>query len=145
MHFKSIVTERVIDMGSIGANKNTPSLTRTERLVNLIADDIVGSWIEDSYIDEDELEGIQNWHDLLEHLGMESAEAKEAIVEDLWDRAGTWRMWYEKEKNIPEEDKKLIFMDNEFEDENGNYQKYGQIMKLVKQRLVSKGIMKKAN
>ena len=132
-------------MGSIGANKNTPSLTRTERLVNLIADDIVGSWIEDSYIDEDELEGIQNWHDLLEHLGMESAEAKEAIVEDLWDRAGTWRMWYEKEKNIPEEDKKLIFMDNEFEDENGNYQKYGQIMKLVKQRLVSKGIMKKAN
>ena len=132
-------------MGSIGANVSTPTLTRTERLVNLIADDVVGSWIEDSYIDADELETIQNWHDLLEHLGMESAEAKEAIIDDLWDRAGTWRMWYEKPKDISEEDKKLVFMDNEFEDENGNFIKYGQIMKLVKQRLASKGIIRKGN
>lgn len=130
-------------MGSLGASK--PTLTRTERLVNLIADDIVKGWIDDAELDKDELETIQNWHDLLEHLAMESSEAKEAIIEDLWDRAGTWRMWYEKEKNIPEEDKKLIFMDNEFEDENGNFVKYGEIMKQVKKRLAEKGIMQRGN
>ena len=130
-------------MGSVGNKATVPNLTRTERLVNLIADDIVGGWIQDSYIDEDELETVQNWHDLLEHLGMEASEAKEDIIEDLWDRAGTWS-WYSN-KNIPEEDRKLVFMDNEFEDENGNFMKYGQVMKLVKQRLASKGIMQKGN
>ena len=132
-------------MGGIGASKSTskPQLTRTEKLVNLIADDIIGGWIEDSYMDEDELESIQNWHDLLEHLDMTAAEAKEDIIEDLWDRAGTWRYW-EKSK-VSEEDQKLIFMDKEFEDENGNYLKYGDVMKQVKRRLAEKGIMQRGN
>lgn len=132
-------------MGSVGANRNAVNLTRTERLVNLIADEVVQSWIDDSYMDDDEKETILNWHDLLEHLGMEASEAKEAIIEDLWDRADTWRPWYEKPKNISEEDKKLIFMDNEFEDENGNFIKYGEIMKQVKKRLAEKGIMQRGN
>lgn len=135
-------------MGSVGANKGTvqPQLTRTERLVNLIADDIIGGWIKDAELDEDEFESILNYSDLLQHLGMESAEAKEDIIEDLWDRAGTWGFLYgRRDKDIPEEDKKLIFMDNEFEDENGNRMKYGEVMKLVKQRLASKGIMQRGN
>ena len=126
-----------------GSSEPQKNLTRTERFVNLIADDIIGGWVEDSGMDEDEIESIQNWHDLMEHLDMTSAEAQEAIVDDLFDRAGTWR-WYET-RNIPEEDKKLIFMDNEFEDEKGNFIKYGEVMKLVKQRLAAKGIMRKGN
>lgn len=131
-------------MGSVGASTLTakqPERTRTERLVNLIGD-IVGGWIEDSYIDDDEKETIENWHDLLEHLSMEASEAKEDIIEDLWDRAGTWNFSYSK-RNIPEEDTKLIFLDNEFEDENGNFMKYGEVMKLVKQELVKRGYMQK--
>lgn len=118
-----------------------PQLTRTERLVNLIADDIIGDWI-DGNIDEDEFEGIENWHELLEHLGMEAAEAREDIIEDLWQRAGTFEWW--RKNDLPEEDKKLIFMDGEFENENGDYMKYGEVMKLVKQRLKDKGIMQTA-
>lgn len=133
-------------MGGVGTSTTVqPQLTRTERLVNLIADDIIKGWIDDSYIDEDEMETILNWHDLLDHLNMEASEAKEAIIDELWDRAGTWARWYEKPKNIPEEDKKLIFMDNEFEDENGNFIKYGEIMKQVKKRLAEKGIMQRGN
>lgn len=132
---------------SRGARNNSsrpePTLTRIEKLVNLIADDIVGEWVRDSGMDADEIETIQNWHDLLEHLGMEASEAKEDIVEDLYDRAGTWHWW--ENKNISEEDKKLVFMDNEFETEDGNYMKYGEVMKFVKQRLASKGIMRKGN
>lgn len=35
--------------------------------------------------------------------------------------------------------------DGEFEDENGNFLKYGQVMRLVKKELVNKGIIEKAN
>lgn len=129
--------------GGARNNPSTPKLTRTERLVNLIADDIIGEWIKDSGMDEDEISTILNYHDLLEHLGMESAEAKEDIIEDLFYRAGTWD-WYSN-RNIPEEDKTLVFMDNEFEDENGNFMKYGEVMKLVKKRLADKGYMQKGN
>ena len=127
-------------MGAVGTVKQ-PERTRTERLVNLISD-IVGEWVEDSYIDDDEKETINDWHDLLEHLTMEASEAKENIIEELWDRAGTWDSWYRK-RDIPEEDKKLIFLDNEFENENGDFMKYGEVMKLVKQELVNRGYMKK--
>ena len=125
--------------GNSGVQRSAPTKTRTERMVGLITDEIE-EWIADSYMDDDDKSMVHNWHDLLEQLGMTSAEAKESITDALWDRAGTWR-WYDKPK-VSEEDQKLIFMDNEFEDENGNYLKYGDVMKLVKAELKNRGIFK---
>ena len=124
-------------MGSIGKSTQT----RTQRMVGQISD-IVQEWVNDSYMDEDDKELVRNWHDLLEQLNMEASEAREDIIDNLFDQAGTWRFWDKDVKNIPEEDKKLVFMDGEFEDENGNYLKYGEVMKMVKQELVNRGILK---
>lgn len=124
-------------MGSIGKSTQT----RTQRMVGKISD-VVQEWVNDSYMDEDDKESVRNWHDLLEQLGMESSEAKEDIIDSLFDMAGTWRYWDKDVKNIPEEDKKLVFFDGEFEDENGNFLKYGEVMKMVKQELVNRGILK---
>lgn len=125
--------------GNSGVQRSAPSKTRTERMVDLITTEIEG-WVEDSYMDDDDKSMVHNWHDLLEQLGMTAAEAKEDITEALFDRAGTWR-WWENNK-VPEEDQKLVFMDNEFEDENGNYLKYGDVMKLVKVELKNRGIFR---
>lgn len=132
-------------MGGRGTNASrntgsTQSLTRTQKLVNKITG-IIEDWIEDSYMDDDDKESVHSYHDLLEQLDMTAAEAREDIIDTLFDDAGTWR-WHEK-NNLSEEDKALIFMDGEFEDENGNFLKYGDVMKLVKVELKNRNIIRK--
>ena len=125
-------------MGAVGV-KQEPK-TRTQRLVDRIVREI-DDWIEDSYIDKDEMETIENWHDLLVHLSMESSEAKEYIKEaldsDVWDAINHHR-------DASEAIELQFDEDGEFEDENGNFLKYKDVMKLVKQELVKKGYMQKA-
>lgn len=132
-------------MGSVGATttpQQSATMTRTERMVNRIANEVV-EWVNDSWIDEDDKESIKNWHDLLEALDMTATEARtdilDALESDIWSRINS-------RQSVPEEDMNLSFDgDGEFEDENGNFLKYGQVMKLVKQELVKRGILKVPN
>ena len=130
-------------MGSIGASRSTAvstPQTRTEMMVNRISNE-VQDWIDDSYMDEDDKESVNNWHDLLEQLDMTAAEARETIIDslesDVWDNILNHR-------SMTEDERALTFDDGEFEDENGNFLKYGQVMKLVKENLVRRGILKKS-
>ena len=126
-------------MGSIGASRGTPQ-TRTEMMVNRISNE-VQDWIDNSYMDDDDKESVNNWHDLLEQLDMTATEAREAIIDslesDVWDRILNG-------KSMTDDERALTFDDGEFEDENGNFLKYGQVMKLVKEDLVKRGILKKS-
>ena len=129
-------------MGSIGTATKTPA-TRTERLVNRITQE-VQAWIDDSYLEDDDIEEIRDWHDLLENLDMEAKEAREYIIEalegDYWDTIYN-RSTSEKQTAARE----LTFDDDgTWEDENGNFLKYGDVMKLVKQELVKKNILRVA-
>lgn len=108
-------------------------LTRTQKLVNRIVQEIE-LWLEDAYIDDDA--NLDTWSELLDACDLTSGEAKKMIVEaldsDIWDAILNHR--------TPDHD--LQFDDDgEFEDENGNFLKYGQVMKLVKHELVRKGIL----
>ena len=130
-------------MGSIGANKGTASTTpqtRTEMMVNRISNE-VQDWIDNSYMDDDDTEAVSNWHDLLEALDMDAKEARDTIIDslegDIWDRILN-------HKPMTDDERELTFNDGEFEDENGNFLKYGQVMKLVKEDLVKRGILKKS-
>ena len=122
-------------MGSIGASK---SLTRTQKMVNKISD-TVQEWVNDSYMDDDDKESVRNWHDLLEQLDMDASEARTTIMDalegDVWEKILS-------HKGTTEEERSLMFDDGEFEDENGNFLKYGDVMKLVKAELVNRGILK---
>lgn len=124
-------------MGSIGANK----LTRTQKLVNRITKE-VQSWIDDSFLEEDDFDDIRDWHDLLENLDMDAKEAREYIIEAL--ESDYWDTIYNR--STPEQQKaarELTFDDDgTWEDENGNFIKYGDVMKLVKKELVNKKILK---
>jgi len=116
--------------------KCSESLTRTQKLVNRIVQEIE-LWLEDAYIDEDA--GLETWSELLDACDLTSSEARNLIMEalegDIWDAI----------LNHRQADHDLQFDDDgEFEDENGNFLKYGQVMKLVKQELVKKGILEKA-
>ena len=127
-------------MGSIGVSRGTTSQTRTEMMVNKISNE-VQDWIDNSYMDEDDKEAVSNWHDLLEALNMDAKEAKDTIIEslesDIWDKILHGKPMTDDERN-------LTLADGEFEDENGNFLKYGQVMKLVKEDLVKRGILKKS-
>ena len=133
-------------MGSVGSTAKQPErqYTRTEKLVNRISKEIV-DWVEDDgYLERDDegyLEGVNNWHDLLEQLNMEASDAKDYILEaldsDVWDAIRS-------NKDSSEAMSLQFDGDGEFEDENGKFLKYGQVMKLVKQELVNRKILRKA-
>lgn len=121
-------------MGSVGKSTQT----RTQRMVGKISD-IVQEWVDDSYMDDDDKESVSTWHDLLEQLDMEASEARTDIIEslesDVWDKIL-------RHQPLTDDERNLSFDDGEFEDENGNFLKYGDVMKLVKQELVNRGILK---
>lgn len=109
---------------------------RTQRLVNRIIEEIQ-LWLEDAYIDDDA--DLANWSELLDACDLTSSEARSLILEalesDVWDAI----MHHRKA------DHSLQFDDDgEFEDENGNFLKYRQIMNLVKKELVNRGIIARA-
>lgn len=112
-------------------------LTRTQKLINRIIEEI-NIWIEDSYIDDDA--NLYNWSELLDACDLTSAEARDLIIEaldsDIWDAINNHR---------PADHSLQFDDDGEFEDENGNFLKYGQVMRLVKRELVNRGILEKAN
>lgn len=126
-------------MGSVGSLKTAPVKTRTQRLVDRISQE-VEDWLEDSWLDEEDKKGIDSWHDLLEGVDLSSSEAKEYILEaldsDVWDKIN-------RHQDASEAIELQFDEDGEFEDENGQFLKYGQVMKLVKQELVNRGILKK--
>lgn len=98
-------------------------------------------WIDDSYMDDDDKETVSNWHDLLEALDMTASEARTNIIEaldaDVWDRI----LNHQTTQGFND----LQFdEDGTFEDENGNFLKYGEVMKLVKQELVNRKVLKVA-
>ena len=127
-------------------NSSQPQLTLTEKLVNKIADKIIiDGWIADSYIEPEDYESINNWHDLLEQLDMTSAEARQYIMEEL--ESDAWDYIYHR-NGATEEDRKLTFDDDgtfDTGEDDKPFMKYGEVMKLVKQRLASKGIMRRGN
>lgn len=112
------------------------SPTRTQKLVNRIVQEIE-LWLEDAYVDDDA--ELDTWSELLYACDLTSADARKLILEaleaDIWDAI----------LNHKQADHSLSFDDDgEFEDENGNFLKYRDVMKLVKQELVNKGILKLA-
>ena len=126
-------------MGSIGASSSTPTVskTRTEKMVDRIAQE-VNEWYDDMY--DDDKEAITDWHSMLEYLNMDAREARETIIESL--ESDIWDSIYGRRNDV---DRSLSFDDDgQFEDENGNFLKYGEVMKLVKQELVKRGILKVA-
>lgn len=112
-------------------------LTRTQKLVNRIIEEIE-YWLEDACVDDDTV--FYNWGELLEACDLTSGEARQLIMEalesDIWDAI----------LNHKQADHDLQFDDDgEFEDENGNFLKYGQVMRIVKKQLVEDGILEKAS
>ena len=134
-------------MGSIGAQQQTqpePQLSRTDKLVNKISDRIRQGWVDDSVLEPEDFESINNWHDLLEQLDMTAAEARQYIMEELegdaWD-------WIYRRPGANKEDMELTFDDDgtfDTGEQDKPFMKYGEVMKLVKQRLVNKGILRRA-
>ena len=117
--------------------KANTELTRTQQLINRIIEEIE-IWIEDAYIDDDA--NLYNWSELLEACNLTSSEACHLIMEalegDIWDAILNHK---------PVNHDLQFDDDSEFEDENGNFLKYGQVMRLVKKELVNRGIIEKAN
>ena len=116
--------------------KANSEVNRTQKLVNRIIQEIE-LWMEDAYIDDDA--NLETWSELLDACDLTSSEAKnlicEALESDIWDAILNHR---------PADHSLQFDDDGEFEDENGNFLKYGQVMKLVKQELVNRGILQKA-
>lgn len=116
--------------------KADSELTRTQKLINRIIEEIE-LWLEDAYVDDDA--NLYNWSELLEACDLTSGEAKnlicEALESDIWDAIMSHR---------PADHSLQFDDDGEFEDENGNFLKYGQVMRLVKKELVNRGILEKA-
>lgn len=116
---------------------STDTRIRTQKLVDRIIEEIE-IWIEDAYIDDDA--NLENWSELLDACDLTSSEARSLIIEaldsDIWDAINHHR---------PADHSLQFDDDGEFEDENGNFLKYGQVMRLVKKELVNKGILQKAN
>lgn len=135
------VLKKFYSTGRLYASTNIAAgpvtLTRTQKLVNRIIEEIE-YWLEDAYVDDDTV--FYNWGELLEACDLTSGEARQLIMEalesDIWDAI----------LNHKQADHDLQFDDDgEFEDENGNFLKYGQVMRIVKKQLVEDGILEKAN
>ena len=135
------VLKKFYSTGRLYASTNITAgpvtLTRTQKLVNRIIEEIE-IWLEDAYVDDDTV--FYNWSELLEACDLTSSEARQLIMEaleaDIWDAI----------LNHKKADHDLQFDDDgEFEDENGNFLKYGQVMRIVKKQLVEDGILEKAN
>lgn len=121
----------------IKVDASTDSRTRTQKLVDRILEEI-DIWIEDSYIDKDDMP-LENWSELMDECSLTSSEARELIIEALESD-----IWYAINHNKPVDHSLSFDDDGEFEDENGNFLKYGQVMRLVKKELVNRGIISKA-